>query len=214
MARRLGAPSSAQKKADQAAKKATEEAEREKKAADARLARANVTDDTCVAAVLECGPLKDALESAQGAYRAALKKWQERGVDEVAWFLKTRKRDVQDVEAEIRRRNRILRAMSFPLGAQLGMFDDGESVATKIENDKAAAGGNGAPTITTQAMLDEAHAAGTDAGRRGYGADVNPHQRDDGSPRQLAWEAARVAAMVELAELSFSATGSDAPVTA
>ncbi len=204
MARQLRARKDAGDKAAAAASAAAKAAEERRAEAEARAkATANVTDDTMVAAVLECGGLKTALETAQGAYRAALKKWEERGVDggDVAWFLKTKKRDVQDVEAEIRRRNRLMRALAYPIGAQLGMFEDGESVGAKVDGDKiAAAKANGLPTV---ADLDAAKAQGYDAGLRGYGNDVDPFQANEGSPLSLAWRGGREAGTAEAARRAF-----------
>lgn len=197
MARRLNARKGTSDAADAATKAANAAAEKHKAEAEARAkATANVGDDTIVAAVMECGGLKTALESAQGEYRAALKKWEERGVDaaDIAWFLKTKKRDVQDVEAEVRRRNRIMRAMAYPLGSQLGLFEDGESVATKVDGDKIAAA-KADTAIVESDELERAKAAGRDAGLRDYGSDVNPHA--DGSPRALAWEGGRKAGKAE-----------------
>lgn len=204
MARQLRARKDAGDKAAAAASAAEKAAEQRRAEAEARAkATANVTDDTMVAAVLECGGLKTALETAQGNYRAALKKWEERGVDagDVTWFLRTKKRDVQDVEAEIRRRNRLMRALAYPIGAQLGMFDDGESVGAKVDGDKiAAAKANGLPTV---ADIDAAKAQGYDAGLRGYGNDVDPFQKDEGSPLSLAWRGGREAGVVEAATRAF-----------
>jgi hypothetical protein len=88
------------------------------------------------------------------------------------WYLVERKRDPEDRDAEIRRRNRIARAMKLPIGTQLGIFEDGDSVATKIDND---AGGD----------FDDPEKQGYAAALAGKTSDDNPH--DDGSPGFLKW---------------------------
>jgi ribosome modulation factor len=188
------------------------------KAAEARVAAAsNVGDDAIVAAVLECGGLKADAETANAAYRNGLKKWEERGVsaEDVTWFLKLRKREVPDVEAEIRRRNRLLRAMAYPLGAQLGLFEDGQSVAAKVDGDKLAAERAAVvKALPTEQDLEEAHAKGFEAGSRGYGEDVNPFQSAEGCPQSLRWLAGRKEGTIEAAKKAFAPVEGDASKSA
>src|SRR5262249_54978257 len=44
--------------------------------------------------------------------------------------------DPGDIDAETRRRNRLARLMALPIGTQLGLFDDGMTVATAVDADK------------------------------------------------------------------------------
>jgi hypothetical protein len=157
---------------------------------DASRIVSNVTDETIVAAVMECGGFKAEVETANGRYRNALKKWEDRGVDAgtIARVLAIKKREVHDVEGEFRRLNRFLRVLKIPIGAQLGLFEDGESIAAKVDGDEIA----GKAKIDALAQGDDiaaAQAKGYDCGLRDYGADVNPH--GDGDPLALAWEAGR-----------------------
>lgn len=103
-------------------------------------------------------------------------------LSDVTWFLRQRDRDVRDIDAETRRRNRLAKIMGLPLGTQLGLFEDGESVATKIETATK-------PKIPTLADLQAARVDGNVAARRGEGADKNPHP--EGSGLFLAWEEGR-----------------------
>lgn len=82
---------------------------------------------------------------AQGSYRAELKAAGAAGVDSdaIIWYLRTSKRDIEDVDRETRARNKIAEIMGLPIGSQLGLFPDGESVATKVDNAKQAAVANG-----------------------------------------------------------------------
>lgn len=167
----------------------------------------NVTDETMISAAMECGGLKTEVESANGKYRAALKKWEERGVDaaDIAWILRTKRREVHEIESEIKRRNRWLRVMQIPVGAQLGLFADGESVGAKVDGDKIAAEKAKADPITAEESA-KIQAAGAECGARGYGPEVNPYQSDEGSPRFLAWEAGR-----KTGEAAAKAYGGDEP---
>lgn len=166
----------------------------------------NVTDETIVAAVMECGGFKSELESAQGKYRNALKKWEERGVDaaDIAWILRTKQREVHDIENEFRRRNRLLRVLKIPVGAQLGLFEDGESVASKVDGDAVKSEAEKAKIVEGDEIA-RAQAKGYDAGLRDYGEDVNPHE--DGSPLALAWEAGRKSGVEQRQRVGAAVTG-------
>jgi ribosome modulation factor len=209
MARKLNERTAADA-ADKAASAAPAPADKKaKKAAATASAKVveNITDETMIAAAMECGGLKSEVETANGKYRAALKKWEERGVDsaDIAWFLRTKRREVHDIEAEIKRRNRWLRVMQIPVGAQLGLFEDGQSVGAKVDGDKIAA--ERAAVIKanpTEEDLADAHAKGRDAGFRGYGVDVNPFQSADGSPQYLHWLAGRKEGTIEAARKAFA----------
>jgi hypothetical protein len=96
--------------------------------------KSNVTDDTIRKHVVACGEKKTALESAQGEYRASLKAAKSDGVSQsaIAWYLRARKLNVEDIDRETRERTRIAKIMLLPIGTQLGFFDDGQGVADGI----------------------------------------------------------------------------------
>lgn len=108
----------------------------------------NVTDETikefcdrALAAKIELEKAEEEAKSKRGIYRQVLKDAKKAGVDQdaIAWWLAARKREPDDIDRETRNRNRIARLMGLPIGTQLGLWDDGESVATKAENDRAGA---------------------------------------------------------------------------
>lgn len=93
------------------------------------------------------------------------------------FYIKTRLRDPEEVDRETARRNKLLLFMGFPVGTQLGMFDDGESVATKSEN--ATKG------IVSPDDLAFAREEGIGAGLKGEPKDSCPY--DEGSPQEIHW---------------------------
>ena len=82
-----------------------------------------------------------------------------------------RDRDPTDVQRETAEFNRYLVAMRYPVGYQLGLFADGETVAGKI--DKADKGGTGA-----NADAKAAWQAGYDAGINGKPIASNPYPEE------------------------------------
>jgi hypothetical protein len=90
---------------------------------------------------------KDAFASVQGEYRAAIKAADSDGLPKKAFlqFLKIREEDPEQVTLDMQALNRMLVWGKLPVGAQLGLFPDGETAATKAENAAAkAAKKNGA----------------------------------------------------------------------
>jgi uncharacterized protein (UPF0335 family) len=92
----------------------------------------NVTDETieefaskALRAHEELEEKKKEMQAANGAYRAVLKEAKGSGVssDSITWFIKTKKRETEDVESELRNRARIARIMGLPIGSQLDMFE-------------------------------------------------------------------------------------------
>lgn len=84
------------------------------------------------------------------------------------WYLAARKRDPEEIDRETKSRNRIARLMQLPIGAQLGLFEDGDSVAKVIDSG--------------------------DPEQMGYDAAMNHKSPDDcpfedGSPEFLKWQA-------------------------
>lgn len=108
------------------------------------------------------------VKGVMGSRKALLKDLQKFDVsrDDALWYLSSRKRDVEEIDRETRARNRIAKLMQLPIGAQLGMFDDGDSVAKVIDS-------------------ADPEQMGYDAALAGKTSDDNPH--DDGSPAFLKW---------------------------
>jgi len=90
----------------------------------------------------------------------------------VRWGVENRKRDPKEIDAEHRARTRIARFFKIPIGTQIGLFDDGATVAAKIENADAAA-------------IEATKQAGYAAGRAGFDLE---HKHAEGSPAALAFE--------------------------
>lgn len=135
----------------------------------------NVTDETirehCQKAARHFGELQTAREGvsvAMGTYRAALKEAKKAGVptQAISWYLAARNRDPGDIDRETRERNRIARVMALPIGTQLGLFEDGGTVAGAVD----------------QAKLDEGKPAGDAynegliAGKDGKPLSANPFE--------------------------------------
>lgn len=162
----------------------------------------NVTDDTirefvgkAIGAKAELEEAEAAAKSKRGGYRAVLKAAKAAGVDpgHITWFLDARKRDVKDIDRETSWRNRIARVMALPLGTQLGLFEDGTTVATAVDGDKIAANET-APTVD---MLITADEQGYQAGQAGKLPDATPYG-DPASPLAIRWEKARQKAQEEM----------------
>lgn len=95
------------------------------------------------------------------------------------------KRELGDVERDLRDRNAYYQFIGLPVGTQLGLSLDGKSIATKIEDDAASKTHTAMATTST---IDTAKKAGRTAGEHGVDASANPYE--DGSPEFLAWAAA------------------------
>lgn len=120
----------------------------------------------CKAKLMEYEKLQAEAKKAQASYRAELKASRAMGVEpaDITWGLAILKRDVEDVNREIRGRNEMARALGIPISEQLGLFADGETVATKVDQDKIAAGGE-----------IDAEEAGYQAARAGKTMAANPY---------------------------------------
>lgn len=90
----------------------------------------------------------------------------------VRWGLENRKRPPAEIDSENRSRTRIAKFFGLAIGTQIGMFDDGKSVADKVE-------------IADAQQVDHAKEAGYAAGKAG--ADLE-HNHAEGSPAALAFE--------------------------
>lgn len=194
MARKLGA---------KAAKR------REERAAKAQpIDPAGVPDATIKKHVLKCSEYRAAVDKANGEYRAALKAAKSDGVDPgvITWYLRTKKRELQEVDFETKQRNRVALIMKLPIGAQLGLFPDGDTVARKVDSGAIEAGnGSGKAAKKTRSSaktIAAAKLAGSKAGADGKNME---HDFEDGSPEALAFEAAWKDAQNALARKTFGA---------
>jgi hypothetical protein len=110
----------------------------------------NVSDETieefaqrALAARLELEAAQTKQKTANGVYRNVLKSAKAAGVDEdcIAWWIKERKREPEDINREIQWRNRIARIMGLPIGTQLGVdFETGETVASQVDQAQLSKG--------------------------------------------------------------------------
>jgi hypothetical protein len=130
---------------------------------------------------------------ANSSYRSMLKAYKTAGgdVDSMVAGLALSKLEPEEIDRQFRETNWTLKMMGIPVGTQLGLFDDGKSVATHLEDAKLKANGthngNGHAKIVTRDQLRGAKAKGRIAGKAGKFPTDNPHE--DGSPLFLAWAA-------------------------
>lgn len=89
-------------------------------------------------------------------------------------YLALRERDVEDIDRETRALNTLCKFMGLPLGAQLGLFDDGVTVATRVDDQKFAESQAAAPL---PADMQGAYDMGYREGRAG-GNHENPYTDD------------------------------------
>lgn len=122
--------------------------------------------------------------SADGIFRKRLQVFKKAGgdVDALLGALKDRLLDPEEVTRRIRNYNRYARLMNLPIGAQMGLFDDGETVATKTENDARDAG----PVVLNDKALTAIEQDGFDAGMAGK---TLASGYEEGSPPDLAFGA-------------------------
>lgn len=183
---------------------ATDETEQPKRKRKISAPPSNVTDETireyCGKALAEKTNLEAKefeAKSAKGAYRAVLKAAKSVGIDpdHIRWWLDARKQDVKEIDRATTWRNRVARIMGLPIGTQLGLFDDGLTVAAAVDADKIEAAQSG---IITPSMLAAAEDAGVLAGKAGKGADQGPYN-DPAAPVAIRWEKGRQLGQAELA---------------
>lgn len=142
----------------------------------------NVSDSTLQKHIRAISGLKIALDSAQGEYRAALKSAKSEGVRTsmlIAAF-QSKKREIEDVEADLRDYVRYCALMNMPL-VQMEMFaappNKGSQPADDDDDDPEAA----------EHRTWQAQEAGVKAGTEGKFQTENPHI--DGSHEWEAWKA-------------------------
>lgn len=155
----------------------------------------------CVAAKLEQEKAAKAASAANSAFRNAVKAAKRDGIhsDALVQVLALRKEEPDDVTLRFRSINSYARWANLPIGAQLGLFDDGETVGKKVDDDKlgaAGVNGNGAdgkpgddfdkPTMSTEARIARAKTQGFDDGSEGKTAN---NAWPEGSPEALAYTA-------------------------
>jgi hypothetical protein len=107
------------------------------------------------------------VNAARGKYRKVHREASDAGCDTagIRWYVENRGRSPEEIDAETRSRNRVARLMGLPIGTQLGMFHDGETIASKVDGDILAEG-------------HDAQAEGRTAGEAGRAADTNPYDRN------------------------------------
>jgi hypothetical protein len=132
------------------------------------------------------------VSSKNGIFRAALKAFKKQGGDPDAMTraLALKKLEPDEVTAGFRNLNNYLRWIGIPVGSQLGLFDDGRTVAHHVDNDKIDAAKDAEfekRPITTEASLRAAKTAGFDGGSSGNGLGDNAYEAE--SPEGLAWSA-------------------------
>jgi len=54
----------------------------------------------------------------------------------LSWYMANRDRDPAEIDKETAERNRVARVMNLPIGTQLGLLDDGQTVAGEIDQRK------------------------------------------------------------------------------
>lgn len=147
----------------------------------------NVSDETirdfCIRARVAHTSLEAArkeMQSANGVYRQILKDAKKAGVtgEDIIWWIGAVERDPADIDAETKRRNRLAQVMGLPIGTQLGMFDDGTTVATAVDQAKLPKANGGAHPVEEAGLTPE---MGYVAGKAGKPATTNPHPKGEKS---------------------------------
>lgn len=134
-----------------------------------------------------------AATAANSVYRNALKAYKKAGGDADALLeaMRLQKLEPADATKHLSGINWHLLALGVPVGTQLGLFPDGETVAKKVD-DARLHGKDAEPfdigkrPISTEASVREAKASGYEAGVEGKPRNANPHP--EGSPEYLGWD--------------------------
>lgn len=203
------------------AKTKTPKAPKEKKQTPAKQAeaRSNLTDDTtrellyaAVALDKDVQIIAAELATARSAYSNHKKKAKKLGLepDDVSWYVNQCKRDPEDIDRETRRRNHIARATGLPITAQLGLFDDGTTVATVIEEDRLAS-----LPDHEKMTSEEAFSAGSAAYASGQSWEAVPFKEDSDARRASwlgGWDDAHFKSAEKITPLEQPAPHTDMPV--
>lgn len=120
-------------------------------------------------------------------------------------YLALCERDVEDIDRETRALNTLCKFMGLPLGAQLGLFDDGVTVAHAVDTAKIAEAGAVADLPNT---AHGAYDLGFAAGRQGADSTSNPYPL--GAPFGRNWADGWEDGQGEIA-LSMAPAGDDDP---
>jgi hypothetical protein len=146
-------------------------------ASDAKKPLPNVTDETMQELGLEYKVAREELQKSVDEQRkiranvqAIKKRAKKLGVDPeyLSRWYDMRLRDPNEVAKEVAEFNRFLLAMRYPVGYQLGLFEDGETVATKIDKQSQ-------PAPTTPESVQAAWHEGFAAAEAGKSIASNPH---------------------------------------
>lgn len=186
----------AEKKARGAKLKVVEnEPEREP---EVEVKRSNVTDATIIeytheylAARSDEAKAKEEYDSKKNLARAVLKRAKKAGIDTymLTWYDQNRHREIDDINRDFTSINRIAKLMALPVGTQIGLFEDGETVAAKV--DKAAIAKQSAKPDPRVIDSDTAYKMGKAAGLDGKNlVDANrfPAGSDQAEAFQAGWE--------------------------
>lgn len=128
-----------------------------------------------------------------GVYRGHLKAYKKAGgdIDELLEAVRLSKMDVGDADRYIRKVNDHLLWLGVPVGTQLGLFQDGQSVATHLEN------GAMEESLTDEARRHQAKRAGYAAGKM---PTVIENPFDPSTDQHGSWQQGFVEAQDELAK--------------
>lgn len=149
----------------------------------------------------------DRLEKAKAAsganarYRSAIKVALKIGAsigltsEDVVWWVGAEDRDPAEIDAETRRRNKLAELMALPIGTQLGLLDNGDSVATKVEDRRMATADPGMGNT-----VDEARIGGRKSYDLGMDEADNPYKGIPDDLRFAAWNEGRAERRGEVAK--------------
>jgi ribosome modulation factor len=161
--------------------KSSKQSEAPEDTAPPPLALSNVSDVTIRRHCRACHSKKAAADAANGEYRSALKAAKADGVDpsDVTWYIATKKRDAEEVNAELRRRARVAETMDMGLDLQPSLFPD--PAAAKVGAARARRNNAGPPAHVTA----RARTLGRAAGAGGISKEACPYP--GGSAEADAW---------------------------
>lgn len=139
------------------------------------------------AAKLAVEQAQKAASAANSVYRNHLKDFKKAGGDADALLdaLRFSKMEPEDATRQMQRTNIYMRRMGLPVGSQFGLFDDGQSVADKAEQDRMAR--DAGPERLSEKSLTAIEEDGFAAGLAGKSA--ASHGYEEGSPADLRWSA-------------------------
>jgi hypothetical protein len=128
---------------------------------------------------------KKAYDSKNGFYRQLFNDAGKEGVSAQAlsWYMANRERDPAEIDKETAERNRVARVMNLPISTQLGLLDDGQTVAGAVDQQ----------ILRKQATGSDlsAYDQGKQAALEGKGISSNPftEESDDWNDFEQGWGA-------------------------